>query len=123
MRSIEGFYGLTFAERKDIMTATFAPTPATPAATYAYYTFFTDAGHGWLKVPVAELLELGIEKDISGYSYLSGDYAYLEEDCDMAKFIDAHYQRGLDVRWNSKVSNWSSVRNYPRYSVDKAIGG
>ena len=55
MRSIEGFYGLTFAERKDIMTATFAPTPA---ATYAYYTFFTDAGHGWLKVPVAELLEL-----------------------------------------------------------------
>ena len=119
MRSLEYFYGLSFAERKDIMTAAYAPT--TP--THAYYTFFTDSGHGWLKVPVAELLELGIEDEISHYSYLFGDWAYLEEDCDMARFIDAQYMRGLDVRWNTKVSQRSMVRNYPRYDTTKVIGG
>jgi hypothetical protein len=115
MRSIEAEYNLTFTERKEIMTTSAKPT-------YAYYTFFTDAGHGWLRVPVSELIELGIERDISSYSYLSGDWAYLEEDCDMAKFLDAWYQRGLDVRWNSKVSNWSSVRNYPQYTIQKVMG-
>lgn len=115
MRSLEGFYSLTFAERKEIMT-----TSATP--THAYYTFFTDSGHGWLKVPVSELIELGIEKDISRYSYLFGDWAYLEEDCDMARFIDAQYMRGLDVRWNSKVSQRSAVRSYPHYTVQNVMG-
>ena len=94
---------------------------ATP--THAYYTFFEDSGHGWLKVPVSELIELGIENDISHYSYMFGDWAYLEEDCDMARFIDAQYMRGLDVRWNSKVSQRSMVRNYPRYDTRKVIGG
>lgn len=115
-QSLETYYNLTFAERKEIMTAS-----ATPDC--AYYTFFTDAGHGWLKVPVSELIELGIENDISHYSYMFGDWAYLEEDCDMARFIDAQYMRGLDVRWNSKVSQRSMVRNYPRYDTRKVIGG
>jgi hypothetical protein len=116
MRSLEGLYSLTFAERKDIMIASATPT-------HAYYTFFEDSGHGWLKVPVSELIELGIENDISHYSYMFGDWAYLEEDCDMARFIDAQYMRGLDVRWNSKVSQRSMVRNYPRYDTRKVIGG
>ena len=89
MKSLEGLYSLTFAERKDIMTAS-----ATPDC--AYYTFFEDSGHGWLKVPVSELIELGIENDISHYSYMFGDWAYLEEDCDMARFID-YFNGSSDV--------------------------
>ena len=120
MRSIEAQYTMNPKLLEELMSTTITTAIATP--TCAYYTFFTDAGHGWLKVPVSELLELGIENDISKYSYLSGDWAYLEEDCDMTKFIDAHYARGLDVRWNVRVSQWSSVRNYPRYSVQQVLG-
>lgn len=114
-QAIETYYNLTYNERKEIMTTS-------PTAPHAYYTFFEDAGHGWLKVPVSELLELGIERDISSYSYMFGDWAYLEEDCDMARFIDAQYMRGLEVRWNSKVSQRSMVRNYPQYSVKQVLG-
>lgn len=115
MRSLEGFYGLTFVERKEIMNASATPT-------HAYYTFFEDAGHGWLKVPVSELLELGIEEEISPFSYLFGDWAYLEEDCDMPRFIDEQYMRGLDVRWNTRVSQRSVVRSYPRYDIRQVMG-
>lgn len=53
------------------------------------YDFFSDPGHGWLKVERRELVELGIENQISGYSYQKGDYVYLEEDGDASKFADA----------------------------------
>ena len=50
----------------------------------AKYRFFSDPAHGWLEIPRAELRELGILSDISGYSYQSenGSMVYLEEDCD-----------------------------------------
>jgi hypothetical protein len=52
------------------------------------YRFIEDPGHGWLEVPVLELIELGIVHLISSCSYLhpSGKMAYLEEDCDVATF-------------------------------------
>ena len=50
------------------------------------YKFYTDSGHGWLEVPLAELRELGIADKISGYSYIRGDFAYLEEDRDAGIF-------------------------------------
>ena len=55
------------------------------------YIFHEDPGHGWLEVPVSELLELGIINQISEFSYLSLDRktAYLEEDCDLAVFFNA----------------------------------
>ena len=55
------------------------------------YTFISDPGHGWLKVPVVEILALGIAGKISSCSYI--DYAmrnaYLEEDCDFEVFAKA----------------------------------
>ena len=48
------------------------------------YTFFTDPGHGWLCVPLAELA--GFEP--SEYSYQDATYAYLEEDCDAPAWVD-----------------------------------
>jgi hypothetical protein len=55
------------------------------------YTFHSDCGHGWLEVPAREIRALGIEGDISGYSYISTDgmTVYLEEDCDEGVFIKA----------------------------------
>lgn len=53
--------------------------------------FFTDPGHGWLQVPTAELVRLGIVDKISTCSYISreGTLAYLEEDCDYGVYFKA----------------------------------
>ena len=51
--------------------------------------FIIDPGHGWLRVPLADIAALGIEGDISPYSFIDGRFAYLEEDCDYTVFIDA----------------------------------
>lgn len=53
------------------------------------YVFHKDPGHGWLEVPLSELIALGIEKTISGYSYIYKSFVYLEEDCDAERFISA----------------------------------
>ena len=53
------------------------------------YEYHTDPGHGWLAVPDVELALLGLSGSISGYSYQRGSVVYLEEDCDMSKFLEA----------------------------------
>jgi len=52
-------------------------------------TFISDPGHGWLRVPLADIAALGIEGDISEYSFIDGRFAYLEEDCDYGRFVAA----------------------------------
>jgi hypothetical protein len=54
-----------------------------------HLTFIIDPGHGWLRVPLADIAALRIEEDISPYSFIDGRYAYLEEDCDYTVFINA----------------------------------
>jgi hypothetical protein len=39
-------------------------------------TFISDPGHAWLQVPIWEIATLGIEAEISNYSYINGRYAY-----------------------------------------------
>lgn len=46
-------------------------------------------GHGWFEVDKSQLETLGIEKEITQGSYMNGDKAYLEEDCDLVTFIKA----------------------------------
>ena len=54
------------------------------------YTFYEDPGHGWLEVPVEDLIEAGVANKISSCSYRDDNgMAYLEEDCDMAIFLEA----------------------------------
>lgn len=53
------------------------------------YDFYSDPRHGWLKVSRKELEELGIADDISSYSYQYNNHVYLEEDCDLGRFIEA----------------------------------
>jgi hypothetical protein len=35
-------------------------------------TFISDPGHGWLRVPLVEIALLGIEEQISPYSFIEG---------------------------------------------------
>jgi hypothetical protein len=80
------------------------------------FTFYADPGHGWLKVSKAELRRLGIIHQISGYSYQHGDFAYLEEDCDMSIFCRAKDARQEPVEFRpSYAKNSSRIRNYKRF--------
>ena len=53
------------------------------------WVFYEDDSHGWLRVPKQELIESGVVDCISPCSYIKDGYIYLEEDCDLATFVDA----------------------------------
>ncbi len=50
------------------------------------FIFINDPGHAWLVVPLAEVRASGA--DISDCSYIRGDTAFLEEDCDAGAFLN-----------------------------------
>jgi hypothetical protein len=51
------------------------------------FTFISDAGHGWLEVPIDALYDLDLKpSDFSNYSYVTPTTIYLEEDCDATHF-------------------------------------
>lgn len=86
------------------------------------YCYFTDPGHGWLKVKRSELTELKIADKISSYSYVRGDYVYLEEDCDIPMFVEAKFENAQLSRefFKSKVQDrhtdrQSKIRSYLAY--------
>jgi len=99
-------------------------------------TFYSDGGHGWLKVSKKQLRQLGIENQISSYSYMRNDFAYLEEDCDLSVFMVALGKtKNIDMNdCNSDAANnfrnefWlntnkhdsnklSKIRNYDSYEI------
>jgi hypothetical protein len=87
------------------------------------YRLYSDAGHAWLRVAREELHELDIAEEVSGYSYEYGDWVYLEEDCDMRKFLQAKgvmkAGQWLDENVTVHESKRSRVRGYPFYKVRK----
>lgn len=84
------------------------------------FTFYNDPGHGWLKVPFKTLVALGIENDISAYSYMYGEHAYLEEDGDFHRFRDSMGYAKKNFRIIDKRSNGDSkIRGYRCYSASQ----
>ena len=85
------------------------------------YDFYSDPGHGWLKVKRKELEELGIANKITEYSYQRGDFVYLEEDADASIFIEALEKKtGEEFNYNLHVRKHitdkvSRIRSYPSY--------
>ena len=76
----------------------------------------SDPGHGWLEVPVSELARLGIANQISRYSYRKGQMAYLEEDSDAGKYLEALEAAGEPRPMISEVyQERTPIRNYPSY--------
>lgn len=89
----------------------------TTEATTIYYNYHTDPGHGWLEVGVDELILLGIGDKISSYSYIDEGKAYLEEDCDMALFINIMEAKGVEVKLAhiNEPTKDSIIRSYRRF--------
>lgn len=58
------------------------------SATWRLIQWHIDPGHGWLRVPLELLEDKGLRESISPYSYMDHEFAYLEEDCDAARFAD-----------------------------------
>ena len=79
------------------------------------FTFYTDPGHGWLKVSLSNLASLGfLPSDFSRYSYKKNDNLYLEEDCDAAKFVLAYKTKhGVSLKHKeSHTDRQSRIRSY-----------
>lgn len=78
---------------------------------------FADPGHAWARVPKAKLKKLGIADKISTYSYQRGDYAYLEEDCDLGVYINALKSKNYcDFNFKEFHTNrQSKIRGYATY--------
>lgn len=79
--------------------------------------FYSDPGHGWLKVPLKLLEQLTIHDQISQYSYVKNTCAYLEEDADAYLFSQAMEKANLPVKVTSHTCNNSSaIRNFQSYT-------
>jgi len=77
------------------------------------FTFYFDAGHGWLAVSETQAAMVGLtEGDFTAYSYREGDMLYLEEDCDALTFVRAwEAENGTILTHAVDHGNWSEIRN------------
>lgn len=82
------------------------------------FNFHQDPGHGWLEISEEDLADVSLKStDFSSCSYRSDltSFLYLEEDCDLPKFLKAYknkygsYPKLIDVCSN----NESFIRNLP----------
>ena len=79
----------------------------------------SDPGHAWLAVKLSEIEMLGIQTEISTYSYVKGKTAYLEEDCDAPKFIQAMRAKGIEVEVKDGACRpRSPIRYFKMYSPE-----
>ena len=86
-------------------------------------TIYTDAGPGWAKVTLKQLIRLNIADKISTYSYIrrnrsGAGFVYLEEDCDLSTYIKALDAKGINYMFKTLHTNKSSkIRSYARYQL------
>ena len=85
------------------------------------FDFISDPGHGWIKCHKSLLDSLGIAESISAYSYMLGDYAYLEEDCDASILCKALTDSGIQFKFRERhcENRQSRIRNYPTYRANQ----
>ena len=79
--------------------------------------YISDPGHGWLEVPKTLLVELAIQDKITPYSYENGRMAYLEEDCDMATFMQACYANKQLISIEDVYQARTPIRGYQQYAL------
>lgn len=87
-------------------------------------TFYQDPGHGWVAAPHYLVKMLGIEGDISPFSYVDGNFVYLEEDCDLSIFLRAIEDKGITIQFDEEHSDEDSpIRNKRSFSVESLNAG
>ena len=80
---------------------------------------FSDSGHAWAKVKIKLLGEFGIENKISMFSYMRGDYAYLEEDSDLNLFVNTLRNYNIYYKFKETHTNKKSkIRSYTHYKYN-----
>jgi hypothetical protein len=82
--------------------------------------YYQDPGHGWIKVPRQLLLDFGIHKQVSKYSYESHDgmSVYLEEDSDAPLLLHKLDEKELHYKLKIFHTNkQSKIRSYKEYTV------
>lgn len=85
------------------------------------YNFYSDPGHGWVKVPLSVLSKLGIIDKITSFSYIRGNNAYLEEDEDASLFVNELKAMGVTPKFKDAYTNkYSKIRSYGTYTAEKA---
>lgn len=78
--------------------------------------YYQDPAHGWARVSIGLLHGLKIAGDISPWSYRRNDYAYLEEDSDLARLMAACEAAGITVKLREFHTNKTSkIRSYSQY--------
>ena len=91
------------------------PTNSSKIADKLVFNFHSDPGHGWLAVKKSLIRELGLAGTISRFSYMKGQTAYLEVDCDMGRFFDAFKAKfGIEP----KINELQSRENTPIRNMD-----
>jgi hypothetical protein len=82
--------------------------------------FYTDPGHGWVKIAKSKLVKLGIADKISSYSYMRKDFAYLEEDYDASLLIASLKEKGFTFTVKEHVAREKSskIRSYDCYHFE-----
>jgi hypothetical protein len=96
------------------------PTDHSKIADKLTFNFHSDAGHGWLAVKKSLVRELGLADKISAYSYMQGQSAYLEEDCDAHRFFVAFKEKfGFEPKIKELDSKRNSViRSMKQFKMD-----
>ena len=80
--------------------------------------YYQDPGHGWARVSIGLLHGLKIAGDISPYSYQRGNYAYLEEDCDLSRLMAAAAAAGIALKLKQFHTNKTSkIRSYDQFNL------
>lgn len=79
-------------------------------------TVYDSPSHAWGKVTYQQLIELGIEGDVSKYSYRDGQLVFLEEDCDLPLFVSAARSAGLEIEFHEiELFCDDLLRSFDRY--------
>jgi hypothetical protein len=83
------------------------------------FRFYSDPGHGWVRVEKAFLLQIigdNWRDTFTQFSYERGDYVYLEEDADAARFTHWCRASGIEPVFKSAspgiANRYSRIRNY-----------
>jgi hypothetical protein len=80
------------------------------------FVLYCDPGHAWLKVDRKTLADLAIWSQISSYSYIRGEFLYLEGDCDAGVFLKALKENNIPYQIKSQHTNKTSkIRGYQRF--------
>lgn len=83
-----------------------------------FYTLHEYYEQAWLEVSLQEIMDFGIESQISHYSYYKGNKVYLSREDDMHYFVEALKDSGKDFKTKaSYLSKWPFFLSYTPFEL------